>query len=208
MLLRHPVGEGLAPPAVPAICLTRRRGGTLARPFSVFGTVPSGAPPDLWHLPQLVGTRRGCKMTQAGILYCTRAQWPGRNEIRNRILRAGTFAETYRGILRKWGSGGGPAGAVRRPRDTPGGVLVPFSPRKKELAQRAKTCKVRRAESSRPTGVMSHEGRAGQETRPYNVSGGTQQNQRTGGPVSRPYGVSGKSQQNGTAEGASPSPAA
>ena len=50
--------------------------------------------------------------------------------------------------------------------------------------------------------------RAGQETRPYNVSGGTQQNQRTGGPVSRPYGVSGKSQQNGTAEGASPSPAA
>ena len=127
---------------------------------------------------------------------------------RNRTLRAGNFAEGRRGILRKWGSGGGPAGAVRRPWDTPGGVLVPFSPRKKELAQRAKTCKVRRAESSRPTCVMSHEGRAGQETRPYNVSGGTQQNQRTGGPVSRPYGVSGKSQQNGTAEGASPSPAA
>ena len=105
MLLRHPIGERLAPPAVPVICLTRRRGGTLARPFSVFGTVPSGAPPDLCHLPQLVGTRRGCKMAQAGILYCTRAQWPGRNEIRNRILRAGTFAETYRGILRKWGSG-------------------------------------------------------------------------------------------------------
>ena len=57
---------------------------------------------------------------------------------RNRTLRAGNFAEGRRGILRKWGSGGGPAGAVRRPWDTPGGVLVPFSPRKKELAQRAK----------------------------------------------------------------------
>ena len=162
MLLRHPVGEGLAPPAVPAICLTRRRGGTLARPFSVFGTVPSGAPPDLCHLPQLVGTRRGCKMTQAGILYCTRAQWPGRNEIRNRILRAGTFAETYRGILRKWGSGGGTTMGGDAHRSPLPAILWFLSHRwERNSPKRAKPC-----ESSRPTGVTVHGGRAGRRPAP------------------------------------------
>ena len=58
---------------------------------------------------------------------------------RNRTLRAGNFAEGRRGILRKWGSGGGPAGAVRRPRDTPGGVLPPLPPRAKEVASQGET---------------------------------------------------------------------
>ena len=73
-------------------------------------------------------------MSQAEILRRTRAQWPGKIEIRNRILRAEPSAETYRGISRKRGPGGGSAGAVRRPRDTPGGVLPPLPPWAKEVA--------------------------------------------------------------------------
>ena len=37
------------------------------------------------------------------------------------------------------GSGGGPAGAIRRPRDTPGGVLPPLPPQAKEVAPQGET---------------------------------------------------------------------
>ena len=57
-----------------------RRGGTLARPFPVFGAVPIDASPTLRPLPRLVGTRRGGEMEQAEILHCIRARWPGRNK--------------------------------------------------------------------------------------------------------------------------------
>ena len=127
------------------------------------------------------------------IKFCTAPGPSGPEGIktRNRTLRAGNFAEGRRGILRKWGSGGGPAGAVRRPRDTPGGVLVPFSPRKKELAQRAKTCKVRRAESSRPTGVMAHGDRRVWDPPLRGVRQNTAEpDNGRGKPL--PYGVAGK----------------
>ena len=151
---RNPLPQSVSPPIpqgrglpLPSFRCRRtffsyRRGGTLARPFPVFGAVPIDASPTLHPLPRLVGTRRGGKMAQAKILHRTRAQWPGRNEVRNRILRAGTFAEEYRDNPRKRGSGGGSAGAVRRPRDTPGGVLVPLPPRAKRLAPQGETLSV------------------------------------------------------------------
>ena len=49
------------------------------------------------------------------------------------------------GIRDAEGSGGGSDYGRGRPSEpTPGGVLVPFSPRKKELAQRAKSCEASR----------------------------------------------------------------
>ena len=123
-------------------------------------TASSGTDTVPHPLPRMVGTRRGGEMVQAEILHRTRARWPGRNKTRNRILRAGTSAEGCRGIPRKRGSGGGPAGAVRRPRDTPGDPLVSSHRWERNSPRRAKPCKVRRAESSRPTGIMVHEGRA------------------------------------------------
>ena len=76
--------------------------------------------------------------------FCTASGPVGPEEIkpRNRILRAGTFAEEYRDNPHKRGSGGGSAGAVRRPRDTPGGVLVPLPPRAKGLAPQGETLSV------------------------------------------------------------------
>ena len=138
--------------------------------------------------------------------------------------------------------------APLEPRDTPDGRLVPFSPGKKELAQRAKLCKVRRAESSRPTGVAAHgdgrvrrpapttsqenhsrmetrEGQAplrdgGETFRGGEEAGETLQGaarrvvapygrhgpRGRAGQETRPYNISGKSQQDGNAGGASPSP--
>ena len=111
---------------------------------------------------------------------------PEEIKFRNRILCAGTSVEGCRGIPRKRGSGGGPAGAVRRPRDTPGGVLVPLPPWAKGLAPQGETL----------------QGAARRVVAPYGCHGPW----RTGGPVSRPYNVSGRSQQSRTAEGASPFP--
>ena len=81
-------------------------GGRLRRPLWT-----DRRPPVPHPLPRLVGTRRGGKMAQAEILHRTRTQWPERNQTRNRILRAGTFAEGRRGIPRKRGSGGERTGA-------------------------------------------------------------------------------------------------
>ena len=61
-------------------------GGRLRRPLWT-----DRRPPDPHPLPRLVGIRRGCKMVQAKILHRTRAQWPERNQTRNRILRAGNI---------------------------------------------------------------------------------------------------------------------
>ena len=96
--------------------------------------------------------------------FCTAPGPSGPEKIKtgNRILRAGTPAEGYRGIPRKRGSGGGPAGAIRRPRDTPGDPLVSFPSLGKKLAPQGETPVRRRAESSRPTDVMVCGGRAGQ----------------------------------------------
>ena len=174
----RPVGERVAPPrpgrhldvfpcvgAVPCsrppsgfavFRLRLCRGGSPDPPVFCFRNGSVRCAPDLCPLPRLVETRRGCKMAQAGILYCTRAQWPGRNEIRNRILRAGTFAETYRGILRKWGSGGGATMGGDAHRSPPPAILWFLSHRwERNSPKRAKPC-----ESSRPTGVTVHGGRA------------------------------------------------
>ena len=127
----------------------------LARSRSM-GRAPSGADTIPHPLPWLVGTRRGCKMAQAGILSRIRARWPGRNPNPGTVFCAPELLRRGVGVSPVNGGPGGPAGAMRRPRDIPGGVLVPFSPGKKELARRAKPYKVRRAESSRPTGVTAH----------------------------------------------------
>ena len=81
--------------------------GLLTRPSRFMETASSGTDTVPHPLPRLVGTRRGGEMEQAEILHRIRAQWPGRNHTRNRILRAGNFAEGCRGIPRRWGSGGG-----------------------------------------------------------------------------------------------------
>ena len=83
--------------------------------------------------------------------FCTASGPGGPEEIkpRNRILRAGTFAEEYRDNPRKRGSGGGSAGAVRRPRDTPGGVLPPLPPRAKEVAPQGETLRMERNPSEK-----------------------------------------------------------
>ena len=151
---RNPLPQSVSPPIpqgrglpLPSFRCRRtffsyRRGGTLARPFPVFGAVPIDASPTLHPLPRLVGTRRGVKRNRPK--FCTVSGSGGPEEIkpRNRILRAGTFAEEYRDNPRKRGSGGGSAGAVRRPRDTPGGVLVPLPPRAKRLAPQGETLSV------------------------------------------------------------------
>ena len=98
---------------------------------------------------------------------------------------AGTSAEGRRGIPRKRGSGGGPAGAVRRPRDTPGGVLVPLPPWAKGLAPQGETLQGAARRVVAPSGCHGpwRTGRSG--TRPYGVPGKIQQNRTTGGTVRR-----------------------
>ena len=144
----------------------------------VFGTASSGAPPIPHPLPRLVGTRRGGKMAQAKILHRTRAQWPGRNEVRNRILRAGTFAEGCRGISRKWGSGGGATMGGDAHRSPPPAAVCLLC---------------RRGKGGRPAGRNPSHG-----TKPFRKT--------AGGSETRPYNISGRSPQNGTTGGASPSP--
>ena len=164
----------------------RRIGGRHMGPsVPVYGNSFVRRAPDPHPLPRLVGTRRGGEMEQAEILHRIRAQWTGRNHTRNRILRAGNFAEGCRGIPRRWGSGGGPAGAVRRPRDTPGGVLVPLPPWAKGLAPQGETLQGAARRVVAPSGCHGpwRTGRSG--TRPYGVPGKIQQNRTTGGTVRR-----------------------
>ena len=127
---------------------------------------------------------------------------------RSRILRAGTFAEGCRGIPRKRGSGGGATMGGDAHRSPPPAAFWFLFRRGKRNSPKGRKPVRRRAESSRPTDVMVYGqqadlgsaptavqakysktgGRAGQETRPYGGSGGSQQNGKTGGASPSPTG--------------------
>jgi hypothetical protein len=119
--------------------LNRRRGESQTRPSPIHGNGSVRRPPTRtlchgwsepgaavkWHKPE----------------FCTEPGPSGPEGINiwNRILCAENFAEGRRGIPRKRGSGGGATmGGDAHRSPPPGGVLVPFLPEKKELAQRAK----------------------------------------------------------------------
>ena len=117
-----------------------RRGGTPARPSPIHGNGSVRRTPTRplchgWSEP-------GAAVKWCRPKFCAAPGPSGPEGINtwNRILCAGNFAEGRRGIPRKRGSGGSDYGRGRPSEPTPGGVLVPFSPRKKELAQRAKPC--------------------------------------------------------------------
>ena len=178
----------------------RRIGGRHMGPsVPVYGNSFVRRAPDPHPLPRLVGTRRGGEMEQAEILHRIRAQWPGRNHTRNRILRAGNFAEGCRGIPRRWGSGGGATMGGDAHRSLPPAAFCLLCRRgQRRSPRRAKPCKIRRAESSRPTDVMVHEGRAGLRpaptTSPANHSKTGQQEgkprlseRKNGGPSGPPF---------------------
>ena len=171
----YPVGEGLAPPAgfrnffgqrwgggapgrralrmswstkggQPSVA-ARPRCGTFPRSSRRILEQPRPACPDPHPLPRLVGTRRSGEMVQAGILHRIRARWPGRNEARNRILRAGNLAEGYRGIPRNRGVRGRTNWSRRElvsdgDVSLPGDPLVSFLSMGKKLAPRGETLRV------------------------------------------------------------------
>ena len=171
-------------------------------------------------------------------------------------MRAGNFAEGCRGIPRKRGFGGGATMGGDAHRSPPPAAFWFLFRRGKRNSPKGRNPVRRRAESSRPTDGMVYGGRAdlgsaptvvqakynktggraGQETRPYNISG-KMQKKRTAGrrpptqsPAKRvcvgeaerptdvmvygqraatwgrPYNVSGGLQQDGKTGGASPSP--
>ena len=84
----------------------------------------------------------------------------------------------------------GPTAAAARLRSQlPGNLRLAAAGGSQRKAQRSGfALERRRAESLRPTDVMVYGGRAGQETRPYNVSGGSQQDGKTGGASPSPTG--------------------
>ena len=200
------------------------RCGTFPRSSRRILEQPRPACPDPHPLPRLVGTRRSGEMVQAGILHRIRARWPGRNEARNRILRAGNLAEGYRGIPRNRGVRGR-TNWSRRELVSDGDVSLPrrsfgfFPIAGKETRPAGRNPVRRRAESSRPTGVTVHGRRAGQETRPYGEPLAFPRHGGRGKPLpygwkgkhsatedrraatwGRPYdGISGRTQQNGAA---------
>ena len=131
-----------------------------ARP-RFMGTAPSGAPPTRtlchgWSEPGAVV--KWCRPK-----FCAGPGPSGPEGINtwNRILRAGTSAEGYRDNPRKRGSGGGATMGGDAHRSPPPVAFCLLCRRgQRRSPRRAKPCKVRRAESSRPTDVMVHEGRA------------------------------------------------
>ena len=148
----------------------RRIGGRHMGPsVPVYGNSFVRRAPDPHPLPRLVGTRRGGEMEQAEILHRIRAQWPGRNHTRNRILRAGNFAEGCRGIPRRWGSGGGATMGGDAHRSPPLAAFWSLCRRgQRDSPRRAKPCEAARR-------VIA----------PYGCHGPW----RTGGPGTRPYGA-------------------
>ena len=113
--------------------------------------------------------------------FCTASGPGGPEEIkpRNRILRAGTFAEEYRDNPHKRGSGGGSAGAVRRPRDTPA-AFWSLCRRGQRDSPAGRNPQRRMKPIRKPAG--------GSETHPYSVSGGPQQEGTAGGASPSPTG--------------------
>jgi len=95
-------------------------------------------------------------------------------------LHAGNFAEGCRGIPRKRGFGGGATMGGDAHRSPPPAAFWFLFRRGKRNSPKGRNPVRRRAESSRPTDVMVYGGRAGQETRPYNISG-KMQKKRTAG---------------------------
>ena len=134
----------------------------MARPFSVFGAIPIDAPPTRtlchgWSEP-------GAEVKPYQPKFCT-APGPSGPE----GMKSGTVFCALE-LLRK-GVGVSPVNGG------PGEERLWAA---KEVAPQGETCEAWRAESSRPTSVMVREGRAGQETRPYGVSGGSQQDRGMG----------------------------
>ena len=127
----------------------------LARSRSM-GRAPSGADTIPHPLPRLVGTRRGCKMAQAGILRRIRARWPG----------------------------SGPAGAAGHPRRAFGS----FFTGEKGTRPKGETLQGAARRVVAPYGRRGPRGRAGQETRPYNISGKSQQDGNAGWTSPSPTG--------------------
>ena len=121
----------------------------MARPFSVFGAIPIDAPPTRtlchgWSEPGAAVKRNRPK-------FCTVSGSGGPEEIkpRNRILRAGTFAEEYRDNPRKRGSGGNelePEGTCSRRRceSPPAAFWFLFRRGKRNSPKRVKPCKAAR----------------------------------------------------------------
>ena len=124
------------------------------------------------------------------IKFCT-APGPGGPEgikTRNRTLRAGNFAKGRRGIPHKRGSGGGATMGGDAHRSPPPAAFWFLFRRGKRNSPKGRNPVRRRAESSRPTDVMVYGQRAATWGRPYNVSGGLQQDGKTGGASPSPTG--------------------
>ena len=152
----------------------------MARPFSVFGAIPIDAPPTRtlchgWSEP-------GAEVKPYQPKFCTAPGPSGPEGMKSgtvfcalELLRKGVGVSPVNGgpgEERLWA--GTPIGARLRRR------FASFADAAKEVAPQGETCEAWRAESSRPTSVMVREGRAGQETRPYGVSGGSQQDRGMG----------------------------
>ena len=146
------------------------------------GTAPSGAPPTRtlchgWSEPGAVV--KWCRPK-----FCAGPGPSGPEGINtwNRILRAGTSAEGYRDNPRKRGSGGGATMGGDAHRSPPPAAFCLLCRRgQRRSPRRAKPC-----EAARPTDVTAHGGRAATWGRPYNVSGGSQQDGKTGGASPSP----------------------
>ena len=142
-----------------------RRGESQTRPSTVHRNGFVQRPPDPHPLPRLVGTRRGGRTVPTEILYRTRASGPegikpGTVFCAPEILHEGIGVSPVNG-----GPGENelePEGTCSRRRcESPPAILWFLSHRwERNSPRRAKPCKMRRAESSRPTGVMIHGGRA------------------------------------------------
>ena len=154
------------------------------------GTASSGAPRSRTLCHGWSEPGAAAKWHQPKFCTASGPSGPEGIQTRNRILRAGNFMEGRRGISRKRGSGGGPAGAVRRPRDSPGDPLVSFPSLGKKLAPQGETLQDAARRVVAPYGRHDPRRTGGSGTRPYGdprlfpIHGGR------GKPL--PYGMAGK----------------
>ena len=169
----------------------RRIGGRHMGPsVPVYGNSFVRRAPDPHPLPRLVGTRRGGETVPTEILCRTRAQWPGKNHTRNRILRAGNFAEGCRGIPRRWGSGGGATMGGDAHRSPPPAAFCLLCRRgQRRSPRRAKPCEAARRVAA-PYGRHGPRRTGGSGTRPYGDPRPFPRHGGRGKPL--PYGVAGR----------------